>query len=288
MRNPPRKAAIFASFVALGLTLAWFGVENHVPLGGDWVPGLMVVAGGLMAFACTLWLIQSLFHIRGMAKLQAGIGVVARWRVGAVDWEKYRAADAARVASDPQFLVNDLWIRKHTPPEGVEVIVGEKSLVVDGSYHVLRMHGLPELRSIGWLDNSRTPGRPPDCLEFLLAYPRGKYGGIQYTCLRVPVPEAAQVPARKAYLQFAPALERRRAKGAIALRNPRRTLQVCGVILLASLAAAGWGWLEAEQNGWSIDETARPLLLLIVGAMGALFAVVLGGLTLLLRPRSAG
>jgi hypothetical protein len=283
MRNPRKKAAIFASFVALGGALVWVGVEHHVPLGGDWVPGLMVVAGALTAFACTLWLIQSLFHMRGMAKLEAGIGVVARWHVGAGDWDKYRAADAARVASDPQFLVNDLWIRKHTPPEGVEVIVGEKALIVDGSYHVLRMHGLPELRGIGWLDNSAAPGRPPDCLEFLLAYPRGRYGGIQHTCLRVPVPKAAQVPARKAYLQFAPALERRRARGAIALRNPRRTLQVCGAMLAASLIAFAWGWFEAERTGWTLDETMVPFVTLVVAAMAALFAVVLGGLTLLLR-----
>lgn len=287
MRNPPKKAAIFASLVALGGALAWFGVHFHVPGGGDWVPGAMVVGGGLLAFACSLWLLQSLLHIRGVAKLEAGIGLVARWRVGASDWEKYRAADAARVASDPQFLVNDLWIRKQTPAEGVEVIVGEKSLIVDGSYHVLRMNGLPELRSIGWLNNAATPGRPPDCIEFLLAYPRGRYGGIQYTCLRVPVPAAAFEQGRKAYDQFAPALERRRAKGAIALRNPRRTLQVCGGILLAGLAAAGWGWLEAERTGWSIDETMAPMILIIVGGMGALFAVVLGGLTLLLRPKPA-
>jgi hypothetical protein len=285
MRNPPRKAAIFAGLAAFGGALAWLGTQNHVAGSGDWVPGAMVVGGGLLAFACSLWLIQALFHIRGMARLEAGIGVVARWHVGALDWEKYRAADAARERSDPQFLVNDLWLRKQTPPEGVEVIVGEKSLIVDSSYHVLRMNGLPELRSIGWLDNSATPGRPPDCIEFLLAYPRGRYGGIQYTCLRVPVPESAQVPARKAYLQFAPALERRRAKGAIALRNPRRTLQLCGGMLAASLIAFAWAWFEAERTGWTLDETMVPFVTLIVASMAALFAVVLGGLTLLLRPK---
>jgi hypothetical protein len=288
MRNPPRKAAIFASFVALGLALVWLGIEIHVPLSGDWVPGAMIFAGGLMAFACSLWLIQALFHMRGMANLEADIGRVAQWHVGAIDWEKYRAADAARVAADPRFLVNDLWLRKRTPPEGVEVIVGEKALIVDGSYHVLRMNGLPELRSIGWLDNSATPGRPPDCLEFLLVYPRGRYGGTQHTCLRVPVPTAARDQGRKAYRQFAPALERRRAKGPIALRNPRRTLQVCGAILALGLAALAWGWFEAERTDWNSYDTMTPIILLTGGGMGVLFAVVLGGLTLLLRPRPTG
>lgn len=288
MRNPSRKAAIFAGLVAIGGALAWLGVHDHVPASGDWVPGAMVVGGSLLAFACTLWLAQALLHIRGMAKLKAGIGRVAQWHIGALDWDKYRAADAARVASDPQFLVNDLWLRERTPPEGVEVIVGEKSLIVDESYHVLRMNGLPELRAIGWLNNAATPGRPPDCIEFLLAYPRGRYGGIQHTCLRVPVPAAALEQGRKAYDQFAPALERRRAKGAIALRNPRRTLQVCGVIFAAGLAAAAWGWLRAERTGWSIDATMAPMVAIIAGGMGVLFAVVLGALTLLLRPASRG
>ena len=56
------------------------------------------------------------------------------------------------------------------------------------------------------------------------------------------------------------------------------------MILGASLVAFAWGWFEAGRTGWSVNETMVPLVTLIVGAMGALFAVVLGGLTLLLRP----
>lgn len=285
MRNPPRKAAIFAVSLASGALLAWLGVRRHEALGQEWVSGLMIACGLPTALIMLVLTIQALFHARGMAKLEAGVGRIAQWTVSAADWDKFRAADDGRAASDPAFLVNDLWIRRATPPEGVEVIVGEKSLVVDRSYHVLRMNGLPELRAIGWLDNSAKPGRPPDCLEFLLAYPRGKYGGIQHTTLRVPVPEAAQVPARKAYLHFAPALERRRARGAIALRNPRRTLQVCGVLLAGSLLAVGWAWLEAGRTGWSVNETMVPFVTMVVGSVLAFFAAFLGGLTLLLRPR---
>jgi hypothetical protein len=285
MRNPSRKAAIFSALLATGALLAWLGVLRHEAIGQEWVSGLMIAGGFTTVFVFFVLLIQALFHVSGMAKLQAGIGLLARWQVGAADWDKFRAADDDRAASNPTFLGNDLWIRKATPPEGVEVIVGEKSLIVDNSYHVLRMNGLPELRGIGWLDNSAAPGRPPDCIEFLLAYPRGKYGGIQHTTLRVPVPEAAQVPARKAYLHFAPALERRRARGPIALRNPRRTLQVCGVLLAGSLLAVAWAWLEAGRTGWSVNDTMVPFVTMVVGSVLAFFAAFLGGLTLLLRPR---
>src|SRR6187431_3518293 len=190
MRNPPRKAAIFAALAVSGAGLAWLGVQLYDVLGQEWVSGVMFTIGLTIASIMLVLLIQALFHARGMAKLEAGSGRVARWHVSAADWDKYRA-DSDRAASDPTARANELWIRKATPPEGVEVVVGKKSLIVDNSYHVLSMHGLPELRSIGWRDNSAAKGRPPDCLEFLLAYPRGRYGGILYTALRVPVPAAA-------------------------------------------------------------------------------------------------
>ncbi len=286
MRNPPRKAAIFAGLMAVGAMSGWLGVQRHNATGEDWISGIMIAAAFAIVPVMLVFLIQALFHTRGMAKLRAGIGRVAQWHVSAAEWDKFRGSEGERTAADPRFLGNDLWVRRRTPAEGVEVIVGEKSLLVDNSYHVLRMNGLPELRGIGWLDNSAMPGRPPDCLEFLLAYPRGKYGGIQHTTLRVPVPQSARVEGRKAYLQFAPALERRRAKGAIALRNPRRTLQVCGIILVASLAAVAWAWFEAERTGWSVNDTMVPLVAMVVGSVLAIFAALLGGLTLLLRPRS--
>ena len=288
MRNPPRKAVLFAALALSGAAVAWLGVQWYGVLDQEWVSDVMFTVGFTTTLIMLVLLIQALFHVRGMAKLKAGFGRVAQWHVSAVEWEKFRAADAGRVAADPTFLGNDLWIRKATPPEGVDVIVGEKSLIVDNSYHILRMNGLPELRSISWLDNSATAGRPPDCLEFLLAYPRGRYGGIKYTTLRVPVPQAEWVQGRLAYDQFAPELERRRARGPIALRNPRRTLQVCGAILAISLATTAWGWVEAERVGWNMYNSLTPLFLLLGGGAGAFFALLLAGLTLLLRPRPVG
>jgi hypothetical protein len=288
MRNPPRKAAIFAALAASGAATAWLGVRLYGVLDPEWLSDIMFTVGLTTALITLVLLIQALFHIRGMAKLKAGSGRVAQWHVSAIEWDKFRAADSGRVASDPMYLGNDLWIRKATPPAGVDVIVGEKSLIVDNSYHVLRMNGLPELRLIDWLDNAATVDRPPDCLEFLLAYPRGRYGGIKYTTLRVPVPESAWEQGRLAYGQFAPALERRRARGPIALRNPRRTLQVCAVLLAISLATTAWGWIEAERVGWNLYNSLTPLFLLLGGGAGAFFALLLAGLTLLLRPRAVG
>jgi hypothetical protein len=285
MRDPSRKAAVFAVTAALGVALGWAGIQRQGATGDGWVQGVMLAAGFAMTFVAIVLLVKAMFHAVGTARLQAGFGRIAEWHVGAVEWDKFRAFDAARSQSDPRFLANDLWVRRHTPAEGVDVIVGEKALIVDRSYHVLRMNGLPELRSISWLDNASTPGRPPDCLEFLLAYPRGRYGGIRHTSLRLPVPAAALEQGRQAHGHFAPALEQRQARGAIALRNPRRTLQICGAILAAGLAGLVWGWpaaVEANRNG---EDMMPSIAVLVAGAAGVVFSLVLGVLTLLLRPK---
>ena len=235
LQSPPRPAGSAWS----GITRAW----------ADWVViVLFAVVVPIVPFAPVL-LIQGLLFASGKAKLDAGIGRVAQWHVAAEDWDRFRAFDRERVAAYGASYVNDLRIRQVTPPGGVAVIVGKTSLIVDHSYHVLRLSGLPELRNIGWVDNSATPQRPPDCLEFKLAYPRSRYGTITYTTLRVPIPEAAFGQARLAYYHFAPAIERLHATRPVALRNPIRTLQVCGVLLLVSLAAARLGVARGRSDG---------------------------------------
>lgn len=287
MRNPSRKAAICAGLVPLAGGSFWLGMQRIAAGEEDWVAiALIAVAAMIFPFALVI-LIQALLFRRGMAKLLAGEGRVAEWHVTAVDWDKFRAFDLERMAMNPTYYVNDLSIRNATPPEGVRVLVGAKSLIVDGSYHVLRMNGLPELRSIGWVDNASTPKRPPDCLEFRLAYPRGRYGGIRYTSLRVPIPAEAFEAARKVYHAFAPALERRIAKGSIALRNPRRTLQVCGVLLLFGGGVGAWAWFEAERTGANLGDSEMLLVVLIISGAIAFFALLLGGLTLLLRSKKS-
>jgi len=282
VRNPARKALIFGAMLVIGILLVWFGAKRIEAGREDWLSVVPVVIGVSLAPFGLVYLIMALLHVRGQALLLAGVRRLADWHLTAEQWDAFRAFDGRRAGDDLSRLGNDLWIRKQTPREGVDVIVGEKSLLIDRSYHVLRPRGLPELRAIGWLDNSTAPGRPPDCLEFELAYPRGRYGGIQLTTLRVPFPPDARDRAAAVYHFFAPRLVR---KPAIALRNPRRTMQVCGVMLVVSLAAVAWAWFAAEATGWSTNETMVPLVTMVVGSVCAIFAFVLGALTLLLKPR---
>lgn len=288
MRNPGRKAAISAALLAVDAVAGWIAWHRYHASGGDWIVIVLFVVVIVITPFAPVVLIQGLLFGLGKARLDAGLGRIAQWHVPAEEWDKFRAFDDARVAAYGQTLMNDLRIREVTPPEGVEVVVGRTSLIVDGSYHVLRLNGLPELRTMGWIDNAATPNRPPDCLEFELVYPRSRYGTSTTTHLRVPIPAAAFEQAKLAYYHYAPAVERRAAARPIALLNPARTLQVCVGLLLASLAAVGWALFEADRLGRSINNTDTPMAVLIVAGGLATFAVIVGGATLLLRPKANG
>jgi hypothetical protein len=274
MRNPARKALYCLIVLLAGAALIGFGASRHQPTGEDWSSIAALALGFTLAPFGLVFLIQSSFAIRGEALLLAGHRVIARWHVYPAEWEQFRRLDARR-AADHGWHINDLWIRRVTPSDGIEVIVGETSLLVDRSYHVLRPGGLPELRSIGWLEG------PPACLEFGLLYPRGRVGGPLATPLRVPVPPAARADALRVFAHFEPRLRR---QPPLALRNPRRTYQVCAVLLgVAAIAgAAGYALASALQG------VAHPLvaLTLLIGAtIGAVFAAILALATFLLtRP----
>lgn len=275
MRNPLRKAILFATLLVLSVALVWFGTEQDTGPSVEWLSFVPMWIGFLVgSFALVFFILASL-HVGGQAKLLAGVARLAEWRLTAAEWDRFRAFDKARALSNPDRLMNDLIVRKETHSQGVEVIVGQKSLMVDGSYHVLRPGGLPALRAIGWVDNSATPARPLDCLEFELAYPKGRFGGIRLMVLRIPIPPEAHDKARAVFHHFAPRLVLRPG---MALRNPRRTYQVLAVLLVFSLAAVAGGWRAAEMN----DETMLPSMFVVVGGGLAIFSVILGLCTLLL------
>ncbi len=140
-----------------------------------------------MAIICCFIFFWTLLVAIGYARLLAGKGVIARWHLNPVEWNRFRVFDSARALQHLD-LRNDLRVRKFAPASGVDVIVGRRQLIIDGSYHPLRRFAVPELRGINWI------GAPtdPECLEFFLSYPRGRYGGTFRLTLRVPVPAHAR------------------------------------------------------------------------------------------------
>lgn len=272
MRNPARKALYCLLALIAGVALIRFGALREERIGEHWTAIVALALGFTLAPFGFVFLIQALFATRGRARLLAGHRVIARWHVHPIEWERFRALDNRRAGEDFA-LGNDLWVRRAKPSDPIEVIVGETSLLIDDSYHVLRPGGLPELRDIRWLEG------PPACLEFGLRYPRGRYGGTLPMTLRVPVPPSGREGARRVVAYFEPRLHRRPG---LALRNPPRTYRVCAVLLVLAIAAAAGGYALAAS-----DSPLVPLGLLIGGIVLAVFAVVLALATFLLtRPGS--
>jgi hypothetical protein len=264
MRNPARKALYLLIAVLVGTAMIWFGAERYERVGEGWSSSGPIFAGLMIAPFPFFLLIQALFAIRGRALLLAGHRVIARWQVYPGEWEQFRGLDRRRSA-DPESSANDLWIRKTAPTEPVEVIVGEASALVDGSYHVLRPGGLPELREVRWLDG------PPTCLEFSMLYPRSRYGGTVPTTLRIPVPAGSRGAAQRVVDHFRPRLAR---KPGLALRNPPKTYRICAILLAAAVAlgATGYAWAT------SLAGEGDPLvaLILLIGGIGlGAFALLL-------------
>lgn len=192
MRNPLRKAGICLALTIFGAGMLCLAVSYYEQL-GKVIGSIMGVTGLFLAIICFFVLIWTLFAAVGYARLMAGKGVIAQWHVSPDEWERFRSFDSLRAAQDLG-LRNDLRVRKTTPPNGVEIIVGRRQLIVDGSYHGFR--GL--LRAVYWLPAPADP----ECLEFAVEYPRGRYGGTFKLSLRVPVPAQARADGVRVFEHY--------------------------------------------------------------------------------------
>ena len=160
MRNPLLKTAICLGLTFVGDGMVLLAASRYEQLGEaiGTILGILGMTLAVLSFFIAIW---SLMAAIGYARLLAGKGVMAHWHVSAEQWDRFPAFDVIRAAHDLS-LCNDLRIRKLTPPPGVDVVVGRRQLIVDGSYHSLRGRGNPSLRRVYWLPAPADP----ECLEF--------------------------------------------------------------------------------------------------------------------------
>lgn len=262
MRNPRRKVGY-----CLALALVGGGAALAAAFSADWigdVPSAVITSfGGICAVLGLFGVLMTVFAAIGHARLLSGRGVIARWHVTPREWDRFRAFDATRAAQAPT-LINELPIREFTPEEGVDVIVGRTQLIVDGSYHTLRFRGLPEMRAVGWLNAPADP----ECLEFTLLYPAGRYGGARLLSLRVPVAPSARDAGVRVYHHFKSSIPELRP--GLAYRRPGLVFGWGIGVVLASLAVGGVGWL-LDVRGMSGD---LPTILMLVGLPVAFCALM--------------
>jgi hypothetical protein len=194
MRHPLSKALWSACLCAVGASLVLLAYFTHGQVGKT-TSTILAILGMTLATVFLFAFFWALFSAVGYTRLMSGKGVIARWHVTAGDWDRFRTVDEIRAAEHPS-LRNDVRIRKLTPPEGVDVIVGRASIVVDGSYHSIagRAGGG---RRMNWLNAPIDP----ECIEFPKSYPRSKGGSVELT-LRVPMPASARAEGVRVFEHY--------------------------------------------------------------------------------------
>lgn len=260
MRDPARKAFYCFLLVVASAGLIWFGAHRQEAVGGHWSGVVPVLLGfALLPFPLYI-LVEALFAVRGRAKLLAGIGVIARWQVQPSEWEAFRGLDSRRIARDLS-LSNEFWIRKAVPAAPVEVIVGERSALVDGSYHSLKPGGLPGLRAVGWIEGS------PACLEFSLLYPRSRHSPPVPTTVRIPVPASARGEAGRVLAHYQQRLRP-------AAHAPSRARRIGATLAAAAVAGAGgYALVRAWLDGNPLVVPGLMIAGILLSIFAALFAL---------------
>lgn len=268
MRHPIRRLGLWLALAAAGAAALAIAITARPSLGE--VASLIAGTVGITSIAVGLVMgAMALLAAVGHARLRRGIGVIARWRVGPEAWERFRGFDAARRADGPH-IVAEFTPGEGTRPDGVEVLVGRRQIMIDSSYHLLRRFGVPELRSLSWLVG-------PDQLEvieFGLLYPRGRSGGTIPAALRVPVAAEARDDAVRVFEHYRAVVPVPRE--GFAFRRPRLVLGSALGVMAVSAAVALAGNLMDRPG----EPALAPVLMMVFGIASAggaaLFLLIVG------------
>jgi len=196
MRNPLSKALWSIGLVVLGVGLVLLAIVIH-DRGSPTTAAILGIIGltlSVIFLFTSLWALSSAI---GYTRLMSGKNVIARWHVSSGDWDRFRAFDQIR-AAEQLWLRNDMRVRKQTPLQGVDVIVGRGKIIIDGSYHSIAGRSF-DGRQINWLNAPVDP----ECIEFPKSYPRSKGGSVDLT-LRVPVPAFARAEGVRVFEFYRP------------------------------------------------------------------------------------
>ena len=197
MRDPHRWRTIGLWCLGLGalsLVLLWAGAGQSTGVRAA------LIFFGAVGVAFGFWI--ALFghqDVRAKQALARGEDIIARWRVGADDWQRFVAADV-QWSSHANGRINEFSPSEAAEPNGVEVIVGKAAVQIGDSIHRVSLRSTPEITEARLHD-----GTPP-VIELLLYYPA--YAGpsavnpARYTALRFPVGHGAVADAQQVVAHF--------------------------------------------------------------------------------------
>ena len=92
MRNPTRQLGCALIALGAGALLFWLAISERLGPEESALTMGAGVTGFTLLLASAYFVPATLLAARGRARLLAGTDVVARWPVGAADWERYCAS----------------------------------------------------------------------------------------------------------------------------------------------------------------------------------------------------
>ena len=204
MRHPHRARRNALLFLAGGVVAASAAFVLPEAVAGDTTKSLLFIGGvTALLFGGGTALFRH-FDARAKDALARGEAIIARWHVDAATWRAFIAQNE-QLHQDRRGLSNELLIRDGGSGDGVEVIVGDTAVEIDGSIHVLPRRGTPEITHA----ELKTGGTGPAFVELRLYYPRGGYGAsgvpqsARRTALRFPVTSGARRDAERVVAHYA-------------------------------------------------------------------------------------
>ncbi len=262
MRNPARKLGYALIALGTGALLFWIAISER--LGPE--ESALTMAAGVIGFTLLLasayFVPVSLLAARGRARLLSGTDVVARWSVGAADWERY-------CASIPRW--SRFKPRRRDDATGVEVVAGKRSVLIDDCYFRLDPGKRTGMLNAEW--GARTS---PACIVVTIGVvsrvaSTGSYS-TKRSRLLLPVPASAMEAGDRALRHYQRAVAGVEDAGDLARRSPLLAWRIFWGLLAASLIAAAAGlWLHLSGTKGDV-----PAGLAIGGLLTAVGVLVVG------------
>lgn len=269
MRNPGRKALLALAGLAVAITMFWLAVTERTGAEDSWSTVTVGMGGLTLLAVCLYYAVAGALAARGSARLRAGFDVVARWQVPPADWDRFRAIGLADTGVSLP-LLKDLHFhpRRVTPPEGVEIIAGQRGVLIDECFFAVAPGKANGLESAGWAKTS------PPCIALVIRnWTRTPSSSTTSRwLLLLPVPWSARTQGEQALAHYRRAIDGIVDLGVLAFRYPARARWLFWTVLAISAAAGALGfWLEIDGMPGDL-----PAYLGITGTMVALATLLLG------------
>lgn len=262
MRYPARKRNISAVFtiVSAGVIVAPFVLPHSVISPG--AKGGCVAIGLMVFFVSLITWVMLHFNTKRYNKLVAGEGLLAQWMVPVQQWREFLPYHAEVAKLNPQY-VNYLKLTPNPPSQGVEVVLGERAIIVDGDYQEI-----PTVTSDTRFDALELIVGPPMFINMHITGVYHTKSGTKrtYYALRFPVAAEAHADAAAAvtiYVNRAKALAVK--SRSLASRHPRAVRNIALVTAVLAGIACAIGFFSRNQPQMMDQDLA--LVLAIVGVL---------------------